>query len=359
MRRSAPWLLLAACHSVTPGAPTDTDLPEVPADLGVGVVATTFIDSTRGTPANGAVPAADTRTLPVRIWYPAAVDPTLTELEDAPLDTTLPWPVIVFVHGSSATPLAYAWAGQALARRGYVVVAADFLLTSLFTDGGPTDWHVEDQPADVSFLVDRVASGDVPLLPSDALDLTHGFVVAGHSTGGTVALLSAYMPDAHDDRVAGAIDLSGDACFFGDSFFSTRPVPLLAIGGTDDLYVPAPNNVVRAWSLATEPKTLALIVGGTHLGFTNAPLNDDPNVTPTRPGDPLADTLAAYGGGTACEPVPARADDPTIPAADQHALTAAWMAAFADETLRLDAQALDALKVAADPRVLVDEDAER
>ncbi len=354
MRWSVPCLLLAACTASTPTSPDDTDAIEVPADLGVGVVSATFVDASRGTPANGDAPAIDRRTLPARVWYPSSVDPTVPSMEDAPLDTTMPWPIVVFVHGSSATPIVYGWVGEALARRGLIVVAADFPSTSLFSEGGPTDWHVEAQPGDVSFLVDRLEAGDVPILPADAVDLTRGFVVAGHSTGGTVALLSAYMPDAHDDRVAGAIDLSGDACFFGDDFFGTRPVPLLAIGGTDDLYVPAENNVVRAWSLATEPKTLAMLVGGTHLGFTSAPLADDPNVTPTRPGDPLADTLAAYGGGTACEPVPARAGDPTMPSDEQHALTAAWMGAFADATLRGDPAALDALKSGGDARVRVD-----
>lgn len=350
MHRALPVLLLTAC-AVPTVEPGDTDTPAtVPDDLGVGFVVRTFEDTTRPTPANGRAPATDRRTLPTRVWYPSTVAPDDGDVEEAPLDTRQRWPLVVFVHGSSGTPMAYGWLGSALARAGYVVAAADFPLTSLVTPGGPSDEHVDDQPADVRFLADQVLAGGVDRVPATAL-VPDAYAVAGHSTGGTMALLAAFAPDVHDDRVRAVVDGSGDACFFGDAFFATRPVPLLALGGSDDLYVPAPNNVVRAYDLAQAPKVLAVLVGGTHLGFTSFDLPDDAGVTPTRPGDPLADSLAAYGGGTACEPVPARTGDPTLALQDEHDLLAAWTIAFLDAHLRDQPAALGAR--VADPGPLV------
>jgi predicted dienelactone hydrolase len=341
-------LVLLACDVPTDDVAVDSDpvVPRVPADLGVGVTERTLTDPTRGTPENGSAPATSSRVLPTRIWYPSTLPPEQGEVGDAPLDATLPWPLVIFVHGSTATPLAYAWAGDALARAGYVVAAADMPLTSLVTPGGSTDRHVEDQPADVRFLADTLLSGAVDLFPSGTLR-TDGYAVAGHSTGGTVALLAAFAPDAHDDRLLAAVDWSGDACFFGDGFFGTRPVPLLAVGGTDDLYVPPAISVVRTYELAQAPKVLAVLRGGTHLGFTSVPLPDDPGVTPTRPGDALADTLAAYGGGTDCD-APPRSDDAPLALDVQHARVGAWTVAFLDAHVRGDRAALAALLEAAE-----------
>jgi hypothetical protein len=71
-------------------------------------------------------------------------------------------------------------------------------------------------------------------------------------------------------------------------------------------------------------------------------------VTPTHPGDALADTLAAYGGGTACEPVPPRSDDPPLDLDVQHERVGAWTVAFLDAHVRGDGRALGALLEAAD-----------
>jgi len=151
--------------------------------------------------------------------------------------------------------------------------------------------------------------------------------------------------------VAAAVDLSGDACFFAPSFFATRSVPLLAIGGSRDVYVPAPINVTYAYDHALPPKTRLILKGGSHLAFTDFDVPDDPNVTPTHPGDPLADTLQALGGGTACLPVPPPADDAPLPTASQHDLSTAWTRAFLDATLRGERAGLEALRADPDPRI--------
>jgi pimeloyl-ACP methyl ester carboxylesterase len=313
-----------------------------PASLGVGVRTGMLVDTTRGTPAHGTIAASRERDFPTRVWYPAAVDPSAAEVANAP-PAPGPWPLVVFVHGSSGTPSVYGWVGHALARAGYVVVAADMPVTSLRTPGGPTDLGVELQPADVAFLADRAFAGDV--LAGHVIDASLGYAVVGHSTGGTVALLAGYAPGA-DPRVAAIVPLSGDACFFDASFFRTRAVPLLAISGTNDLYVPPEINAQRAYDEALAPKTLVVLAGGTHLGFTDLGLADDPSVVPDQPGDDLPTTLAAYGDASACNPIPPRSTAPRMALADQHRIAAAWIVAFLDDVFRHDPRALEALRAA-------------
>ena len=331
------------------GPDADAAAPAIP---GIGVHQATLVDSTRTTPENGMTPQKPDRTLPTRIWYPSSSDPSAGEVEDAPPGLAGgPYPLVLVVHGSTGTAVAYSWIAAALVPAGYVVAAADFPLTSLLTDGGPSDWHVEDQPDDLSFLADRFAAGGVDGVPGGMIDAAKGYSIVGHSTGGTVALLAAYRPDKHDARVAAIVDLSGDSCFFGDAFFATRAVPALMVGASRDLYVPAPNNVVRAYDLASPPKTHVILKGGSHIHFTDLDAADIVGVTPTTPADPLAQTLATWGGGTTCEPFPAPADDVPMTMADQHAIAGAWARAFLDATVRGEATRLEALRTAGDPRV--------
>jgi pimeloyl-ACP methyl ester carboxylesterase len=217
-----------------------------------------------------------------------------------------------------------------------VAAAADFPLTALDTPGGASDWHVEDQLGDLRFLADQFQAGS--------------YAVVGHSTGGTVALLSAQAPSPHDDRVRAAAVLSGDSCFLRESTFRTRALPMLYVGATRDLLVPAPSNVARAFSLSQPPRVLATLLGGTHLFFTDFALPDDAlgPPSPTTPAAPLAQTLGAWAAGDACEPVPPPGTEAPLPIDAQHVLTARVVTAFLDEQFRGEPMSFDVLS---DPRL--------
>lgn len=335
MRMLGPWMLVSLALA---GCAPSTASPDHP--LGVGVRTFTLVDATRSTPANGTAAESPVRNFPTRVWYPSLANVSATEVTNAAPEPG-PWPLVIFVHGSSGTPGVYAWFGRALARAGYVVVAADMPLTSFNTPGGASDLHAEDQQADVTFLADSAFAGD--LVPPDLIDAHLGYSVAGHSTGGTIALLTAWGPSA-DPRVNAILPLSGDACFFDENFFRVRSLPLLAISGTDDLYVPPLINAERTYDLALGPKTLVVLTGGTHLGFTDLGLPDDTSVVPDQPGDPLPTTLSGFGDGSACSPIPPRASDPRMPLEEQHRLAAAWSVAFLDAVVRDRPAALDGLR---------------
>ena len=367
IRRSRPTSLalllassLAACSPVAPrdagvdaldDLADDADAQALPADARiVGVTTRTWTDPTRTTPANGDAGAHDGRTLATEVWYPA-LGIAGTEGRDAPpVSSTAGYPLVLFVHGSSGSRRTSASITRALAGAGFVVAAADFPLTAFGTPGGASDLHVDDQLGDLRFLADQLdaASRDESDLLAHAIDATH-YVVAGHSTGGTVALLAAYAPDIHDARVAGAAALAPCACFFNDVLFTTRSMPLLVMAGTDDHFVPYENNGARAYALATPPKDMVALVGGNHLYFTDLRVSDDTLMPmPTTAHDDIAIALARYGGGTACDPSPAPGADPLMAFDAQHRHTIEWLTAFANATLRGDGSSLTALRARAD-----------
>ena len=339
--------LLTACSSGGDPAVTPT-----PTSWSTGVVTETFVDATRPTPANGTAAALPSRTLPTEIWYPSGPGDTGSRARGAPADRAHgPYPLVLFVHGSSGNRLQSTFLTRALAEAGYVVAAADHPLTAISTGGGPSDLHVDDQLDDLRFLADRVAAR-----AADATSPIAGAVrsdqvaVIGHSTGGTVALLAAFAPDRHDDRVRGVVALAPCACFFGDAFFTTRRTPLLVVAGTGDLFVPPSNNGLRAYTLAGAPKAFVSLVGGTHVYFTDFGVPDstlDP--MPTTAHDAIAVALARYGGGTACDPTPAPGTDAMISLARQHDRTVTVTRAFLDDLFGRTHGAVAALAATTDP----------
>ena len=101
-----------------------------------------FVDTSRGTAANGGFPAKADRTFATTIWYPAASDAA--------------HPLIVHSHGILSNRAEMPYLAEALASRGYVFAAADYPLSSGSTEGGATADDVGNQATDVSFLIDSV-----------------------------------------------------------------------------------------------------------------------------------------------------------------------------------------------------------
>jgi predicted dienelactone hydrolase len=336
-------------------ANADLALPSV----AVGVTTRTFVDNTRPTPVNGTAAAQPNRTLVTEIWYPTAgaVNATVAT-RDAPLLAGGPYPLVLFVHGSSSSRTVYSYLTIGLASAGYVVAAADFPLTSLATPGGASDLHVTDEVGDLSFLADQLKAASV-----DAADALHAavdglhYAVVGHSTGGAVAELAAFAPNdaaiTHDARVSAIVPLSGDACMFNAQFFKSRSVPTFVIGASDDLFVPVADNGQWLFDNTNAPHLMAKLIGAQHVYYTDFPLPDAlAGPVPTGPTSPLATTLAAYGDASECLPVPAASNDPAMDFGVEHTYVLQLVTAYLDAQLRQSPAPLDALLAAHDPLVV-------
>lgn len=364
---------LAVAHADDLAAPAGADLAHaagvdlaLPANadlalpsVAVGVTTRTFVDSTRPTPANGTAAAQPNRTLVTEIWYPTpgAANATVAT-RDAPLLAGGPYPLVLFVHGSSSSRTVYTYLTIGLAAAGYVVAAADFPLTSLATPGGASDLHVTDEVGDLSFLADQLKAASVA-----AGDALHGavdglhYAVVGHSTGGAVAELAAFAPSdaaiTHDARVSAIVPLSGDACMFSAQFFKTRSVPTFVIGASDDLFVPVADNGQWLFDNGGPPHLMATLIGAQHVYYTDFPLPDGlAGPVPTGPTSPLATTLAAYGDASECLPVPPASNDPAMDFGVEHGYVLQLVTAYLDAQLRQSPAPLDALLAAHDPLVV-------
>ncbi|MFP6639735.1 MAG: dienelactone hydrolase family protein, partial [Myxococcota bacterium] len=132
--------------------------PGATADAGIGLAREVFVDASRPTKASPPFEGAATRRLDTWIWYPAAA-PTGPPVVDAPFAAGGPWPLIVYSHGTYGQPDNATHFCEYLARRGYVVVAPAFPLTSRVSHTALPAADVSDagqQPKDISFVIDSV-----------------------------------------------------------------------------------------------------------------------------------------------------------------------------------------------------------
>lgn len=344
--------LLCACSAPAPKARHRSQRLPL---YSVGTAQEQFTDTSRPTPANGTEPEQPERFLPADIWYPALVENDGGETPDAPIDPRgAPYPLVVFVHGSSGLSVQSTFLMHSLAAKGYVVVAANHPLTYLLQPGGSSDKRCDLQVGDVSFIADQMfaLSARPGSEIADALDPVAGFAVAGHSTGGSVALAAAYAPKNHDGRVKAIVALAPDACFFSEAFFHTRSVPLLVIAGTDDGYVPPIGNGIKAYNLALQPKRLALLTGGMHVFFTDINMRDGNDPPDSNTSDITLAFEEAVGSQGDCSNQGGLGEDPVMPFETQHLLTNQLSTAFLDAYQYEDPSSLNAIDQA--PPALVD-----
>ena len=235
------------------GATTTADWA-APGPHPVGHETITLVDTSRRTPANGSYPGASSRTLVTDVWWPT--------------DRADPAPLVVVSHGYLDSRQGEAYLGQHLASRGYVVAAPDFPLSHLGSPGGPTLNDIQNQPGDVSFVIDQILQRT--RTPGDPLQ---GHVdgrrigATGLSLGGLTTLLVTYHRDLRDKRISAAMPIAPVGCFLTPRFFRTARTPLLVMQGTTDLIVPFAENGQRAFDDSRRPHLLVALDGGSHTGF--------------------------------------------------------------------------------------------
>ncbi|MEW5976795.1 MAG: hypothetical protein AB1898_13410 [Acidobacteriota bacterium] len=213
-----------------------------------------WVDGSRPTPRNKEFPGAPERALPATLWFPQGFQG--------------PLPLLVFSHGLMSSRLGCTYLAEHLASYGYAVLSADFPLTKLEAPGGPNHLDVVHQPADISFLIDRVLALDGAVRPFEGRIDQERIGVFGISLGGATATLVAFHPEWRDGRVGAAVSIGGPGDIFGPRFFEHAAIPFLMIAGTSDAIVdyninasPIPQRLHQGGLLSIE--------GGTHAGFTH------------------------------------------------------------------------------------------
>jgi dienelactone hydrolase len=220
----------------------------------VGRVELEWVDGSRPTDANGEYPGSSERRFTVALWFPKGAEGQ--------------HPLLVYSHGFMSSRHGCTYMAEHLASHGYVVVSADFPLSNMKAPGGPNYVDVVNQPADVSFLIDRAMALDGPDRPFKGEIDAERIGAFGLSLGGATTTLVAFHPEWRDPRVAAAISIAGPGDVFGPRFFDHAAVPILWMAGTCDAIVdyelnaaPIPDRVPLGGLVSIE--------GGTHAGFTH------------------------------------------------------------------------------------------
>jgi dienelactone hydrolase len=162
-----------------------------------------------------------------------------------------------------ATVPPYRSALERWARRGYVVAAPTFPSSSGTAPGGPSLAGYRQQPADVSFVLDRVLR--LAKRNRGGLRKTigrHRIGAAGHSLGAVTTLALVSNTCCRDRRIDAAVGWSSVLLpLAGGAWLSARP-PLMLVHGTADPTYPVS---VDIYGRASGPKALVTLVNAPHI----------------------------------------------------------------------------------------------
>ncbi|MFM7685925.1 MAG: alpha/beta hydrolase family protein [Actinomycetota bacterium] len=227
-----------------------------------------------------------------------------------------PYPLVVFSHGFSLSPIVYSTLLEHYASHGYVVLAPEH---NEGFDGSMDGFGEEliDRPSDIVRTLDlaeQLNEDSAPL--AGMVDMEHVAVV-GHSYGGYTALAAAgarfdfaafkarcaaltaddplsffcaplanesdmatragldevpsgLWPSLGDPRIDAAISLAGDAYMFDERGLAELTVPVMAMGGTVDDGTPYTWGAKPSYDYAaSEHKTLVTFPGAGHFIFAD------------------------------------------------------------------------------------------
>ena len=254
-------LLAAACSdSADSGGTLDLATLAAPGTYAVGERQLQLVDASRPTQSNGSFAGAPERTLPTRVWYPAA-----TAGPGAEPSSGGPFPIIGWAHGFASANFEGEFVGRHLASHGYVVVGPTFPLSTGGAPGGATIADMTNQPGDLDFVMDQLAAGAAGPDLAAAIDAgTRG--IAGLSLGGGTVLIGAYHPKWRIEDISAAVALAPASCFFGADLFA-RALPMLIVAGDADMLVRLDGGPLQAFENAPAPVSLVTLAGGNHVGF--------------------------------------------------------------------------------------------
>jgi fermentation-respiration switch protein FrsA (DUF1100 family) len=262
---------MAVVAAIASGAPSASAKQRQDGPYAVGMRSYTFVDKSRPTDPNGTYPGAPSRKLPTRLLYPAKGKAGGAAVENArPRATRGGFPLVVFSHGLGANGPAYTRLLEEFVRRGYVVAAPTFPLSSGGAPGGVDAGDYVNQPGDVSYVITRVLRLRRKH-PGLARTISrHDIGAAGHSLGAITTFGVAANSCCLDRRIDVAVPISGVLLPYGDgTFFPKRTPPLLLIHGDQDGTLPYSGSV-NAYGQASAPKAFLTLLQAPHTPFFGA-----------------------------------------------------------------------------------------
>ena len=222
---------------------------------GLTTLTTTFVDTTRASPASATQPAVPSRTLVTTITFPKSAKK--------------PLPLLVLAHGADGNTNKFDELMARWAHAGYVVAAPLFPRSS--DVGGNYIQDVAQQPADVSYVIDEVLrlnrAKKSPL--HDRIDRKR-IGLGGMSLGGWTSYGAVFHACCRDDRIDALVLMAAVRAGFDGGEYEFRTIPTLLVHGDADGLYP---HSTAAYPDLVAPKWFVTLHGGTHA----SPFEDSPD----------------------------------------------------------------------------------
>lgn len=202
------------------------------------------------------------RPVPLLVWYPALADGPGAAIDPSPAEG---FPLIVFGHAYLTQPEAYAWLGETVVRRGWIVALPRTEMS-----------FPADQRALAADL--RFAGAFLWALAADPSSLLHGRIApatayGGHSLGGGAAKIAAAadaaeQPEAVPPRAVFSFALLDGATPSVRRDAGAVVSPALMLAGARDCVTPPAQHQEPVWeALGSTVKTLVTLLEAGHCGF--------------------------------------------------------------------------------------------
>jgi predicted dienelactone hydrolase len=258
------------------------------------------------------------RTLTADVWYPAneeslvaiprstyefpGLSYTSTVAYDSPpVAPNGPFPLIVYSHGSGGLRYVSAFLTEALAARGFVVIAVDHTGNTAIDEFAGTELPREEivrlRPVDIRAEIDAMAAAnDDPASPFvGAVDASRVGLV-GHSAGATGVLQTVADGGTGEDAdVRAVVGMGPYVDPVTDEQLASIELPTMLVSGTRDTTTPIRTQTERAWKrIPGDPLYRVDLKDAGHQSFTDVCFYQDLAAAKPETAEPIVEAIDSF-----------------------------------------------------------------